>query len=236
MSGFFYAIGGANYEKRESIIIDLDIIKETKKKNPIVLLINAANYDLDKAYKFKQYYESLGANVHILPLNPNKEIIEEEFMEADVIYLSGGITCNLRDFYLKYDLYNTTINAYKNGKIIVGVSAGAILFFEYGFGDKEAYLFNLETVNHKLTQGIGFFKGIFCPHYQNNGLLSFHDEVKNHNFDAYALENGAGLKINDDGFRVIKNKGCNAFKFDYRDNHKLIYLKKDILYSDKLFK
>ena len=31
MSGYLYALGGANYEKKESLIIDLDIIKETKK-------------------------------------------------------------------------------------------------------------------------------------------------------------------------------------------------------------
>ena len=31
MSGYFYAIGGTNYDKNESLIIDLDIIKETKK-------------------------------------------------------------------------------------------------------------------------------------------------------------------------------------------------------------
>ena len=32
------------------------------------------------------------------------------------------------------------------GKIIAGVSAGAILMFDYGYGDKDAYTFNLETV------------------------------------------------------------------------------------------
>ena len=236
MSGYFYAIGGANYDKNESLSIDLDIIKETKKTNPIVLLIDAASGDREKAIKFKEYYEKLGSCVNLLPDDLTKEIILNEIDKADVVYLSGGITSRLRDFFLKYELLNPTINAYKNGKIIVGVSAGAILFFEYGFGDKEAYQFNLETVNYKVTPGLGIFKGLYCPHYQNSGLLCFHDEVKNHLMDAFAIENGASLKINDGGYCIIKEKGTNAFKFSYSLNHKLIYLSKDNFYKENLFK
>ena len=28
---------------------------------------------------------------------------------------------------------------------------------------------------------------------------------------------------------VVKEKGCNAFRFDYKDNYRLDYLKKDVL-------
>ena len=236
MSGCFYAIGGANYEKNESLIIDLDIIKSTGKTYPVCLYIGAANPDINKCFKFKEYYEKLGFVVDILPFDLSGIDVEEAFNKADIIYLGGGITARLKEYYLKFNLLNPTINAYKNGKIIVGVSAGAILLFECGYGDKEAYTYNLETVNHNLTSGLGIFKGIFCPHYQNSGLLSFHDEVKKHQCDAFALENGAALKINEDGYYVVKDKGANAFKFDSFDNHKLVYLKKDIFYRENLFK
>ena len=39
MNGYFYVIGGANYEKNESLIIDLDIIKETKKRKTFFPLV-----------------------------------------------------------------------------------------------------------------------------------------------------------------------------------------------------
>lgn len=233
MSGFFYAIGGANYEKKESLTIDLDILKQVNKDNPKVLYINAANPEIKKALKFKEYYEELGFVVKLL--EPNDDIVSL-FSQADIIYYGGGITSRLKEFIIQNNLLELTINAYISGKIIVGVSAGAIVFFEYGFGDKEAYVFNLETVNHKLTEGIGFFNGIFCPHYQNSGLLSFHDEIKKYPLDAFALENGAALKINEKGYIVVKGKGCNAFRFDYKDNYRLDYLKKDVLYPCCLFK
>lgn len=239
MSGYFFAIGGANYEKNESLMIDLDIIKETKKNHPVVLFVPRANFDDQKKINiFCDYYEKLGAKVNVLYSLNNKITlveIQRRFSEADIIYFSGGITSELIKFVTEYNIKEELIKNYKLGKIIVGVSAGAILFFEKGFGDKEAYQFNLETVNYKMTDGIGIFKGIFCPHYQNNGLLIFHDEVKKYTIDAFAVENGAALKINDDSYVIIKTKGCNAFKFDFLDNYKLTYLKDCELYKNNLF-
>ena len=240
MNGYFYAIGGANYEKKESLTIDLDIIKETKKTHPKLLFIPVAqNDDCNKINIFKTYYEDLGAEIEVFYTygqDFNKNELYFKIMNSDIIYFSGGLTYRLVDFAKKCNLQEMLNNAYKNGKIIVGVSAGAILMFTYGFGDKEAYQYNLETVNHQITEGLGIFNGIFCPHYQNNGLLSFHEEIKKYQLDGYALENGAALKISDDFFMVIKNKGCSAFRFNYEKNYQLEYLKENIIYNINLFK
>ena len=240
MSGYFYAIGGANYDKNESLIIDLDIIKESKKRNPIVLLIAAAqNDDSNKINTFKKYYENLGAQVNVLltyNVNLNQSDIDDAINNSDIIYFSGGITSRVVSFAKKYNLENSLKKAYINGKIIVGVSAGAILFFDYGYGDKEAFTYNLETVNHRITPGIGILYGVFCPHYQNNGLLTFNEEIKKFSLDGYALENGSALKINAEGFEVIKSKGCSAFGFRYDKNHQLEYLNQNKKFNINLFK
>ena len=240
MSGYFYLIGGANYEKNESLIIDLDIIKETKKDNPSILYIPiAVNDDLNKINLFKTYYEKLGTKVEVL-YSYNQELKVEEIInmisEVDVIYLAGGLTYRLYDFANKYNLQEMLLNAFYSGKIIAGVSAGAILMFDYGYGDKDAYTFNLETVNHKMTNGIGILNGVFCPHYQNSGLLTFHEEVKRFSLNGYAVENGCALKVSDEVYTVIKNKGCSAFKFDKDSLHKLQYLKENVIYNETLIK
>ena len=240
MSGYFYAIGGANYDKNESLIIDLDIIKEVKKEKPKVLYIPAANNDdISKIEAFVKYYSNFNAIVEVL-LSVEKDLryeeLEVKFDEADIIYLAGGITSRLYEFSLKYNLQSLLVNAFNSGKIIVGVSAGAIIFFDYGFGDKDAYVFNLETVNHQITKGLGIVEGVFCPHYQNSGLLSFHDEVKKFDVNGYAVENGAALKINNEGYSVIKTTGCNAFKFVQKFGHRLVYLKQNYLYKEFLIK
>jgi dipeptidase E len=240
MSGYFYAIGGANYDKNESLCIDLDIIKESKKANPVVLYIPVAqNDDENKINTFVKYYENLGTKVNVLLSYNNKldeTMIEKAFESSDIIYFSGGITAKLVTFANKFNLQKLLKNAYNNSKIVVGVSAGAIMFFEYGYGDKDAYTYNLETVNHHITPGLSLLNGVFCPHYQNNGLLTFNEAIKDYPCDGYALENGAALKINNEGFRIIKTKGCCAFRFLKDEKYQLEYLKQEILYKSKLFK
>ena len=69
MSGIYYAIGGANYQAKESIEIDLDILNEIKKNQlkPSVLYIGVALCDDSKQiYTFKSYYEELGFQVDVL--------------------------------------------------------------------------------------------------------------------------------------------------------------------------
>ena len=238
MSGYFYAIGGANYDKKESYVIDLDIIKETNKINPKMLLVTAANNDnLDKTKAIISYFNSLGVLVTVLKSdNLNMNVINDLITESDIIYFCGGITSRLVDYANKINLQELLITAFQNGKIIAGVSAGAILFFEYGYGDKDAYFYNLETVNHNIVKGLGIFDGVFCPHYQNNGLLSFHEEIKEFECNGFALENGAALKISNAYFSVIKGKGTSGFIFDCNLNHRLGYLKENELYHIKLFK
>ena len=223
---YFYAIGGSNYDKKESLDIDLDFIKESGKSNPTILLVTAANNDdINKINSFKNYFNELGANVILLTSNiANSSEIDDLIKKSDIIYLAGGITSRLYEYAVKTNLKKFLIDSYLKGKIIVGVSAGAIILFDYGYGDKDAFTYNLETTNHKITKGLGIFEGVFCPHYQNNGLLEFHEEIKNFNLNGYALENGAALKISDDGFTLIKQRGSSAFMFDKNDNHKLIYL------------
>ena len=227
MSGYFYALGGANYDKKESYTIDIDIITETHKEHPYVLLITAANNDNDnKTITIENYFESLGCNVVVLKSdNIDFGEIKNMINSCDIIYLCGGITSRLVEYAIKINLHELLINAFNNGKIIVGVSAGAILFFDYGYGDKDAYFYNLESVNHKIVEGLGIFDGVFCPHYQNSGLLSFHEEIKNYNLNGFALENGSALKISSEGFKVIKSKGTSAFIFKSENNHVLEYLK-----------
>lgn len=227
--GLYYAIGGTNYDTEESLEIDLDIKKEINKANPKVLYIGAAyNDDKNQIEKFKKYYQKLGFEVDVL-YSYQIELKEEEILDkiiySDLIYLGGGMVSLLMEFALKYDLQKYLKFAINNGKIVAGVSAGAIILFQYGYGDKEAYYNNLESRNHKVVSGLGIYNGVFCPHYQLKGLESFHDEIKNYKCNGYALENGAALKICNNNFTIIKNKNSNAFMFDYSLNHQLCYLK-----------
>ena len=168
---------------------------------------------------------TIGFNVDILN---EEDDISKLICKYDVIYLSGGITKRLYDYSLKTGLKELLISY---GGIVAGVSAGAILMFSAGYGDKDAFMFNMELVNHKITDGLAIFDGIFCPHYQNSGMTSFHSVIKNYDKNGYAVENGACLKIKNGEFVVIKEKNTNVFLLDKNENHKLVYLKMNEIYS-----
>ena len=49
----------------------------------------------------------------------------------------------------------------------------------------------------------------------------------------YAIKS---VKVSDEAYTVIKNKGCSAFKFDKDNLHKLQYLKDNVIYNETLIK
>ena len=110
------------------------------------------------------------------------------------------------------------------------------MLFDLGYGDKDAFVDNLVSTNHQITDGLGIFKTIFCPHYQNSGGISFHDEIKKYKVNGFAVENGAALKIYEKSFTIIKSNKSNVFMFEYEDKHVLKHLKKDIMYDINLLK
>ena len=77
----------------------------------------------------------------------------------DRIYVGGGNTKSMLAVWREWKLDTLLKKAYSNGKILCGVSAGAICWFEQGITDSWAS--NLNTL-----ECLGFITGMACPHYQ----------------------------------------------------------------------
>ena len=79
-------------------------------------------------------------------------------MDKDIIYVGGGSTKNLLVLWKEWGLDLILKNAWEQGIVLAGVSAGSICWFEEGvtdsFGD------GLEPL-----KSLGFLKGSHCPHY-----------------------------------------------------------------------
>ena len=78
--------------------------------------------------------------------------------KADIIYV-GGNTKSMLSVWREWKLDELLLKAYNKGKILSGVSAGAICWFEQGITDSWAS--NLNTMDC-----LGFVNGMACPHYQ----------------------------------------------------------------------
>ena len=97
--------------------------------------------------------------------NITADIIDIDSMELDInnydaLYLSGGEPKNLMDSIINADLFNVIKNFVDNGGIIIGQSAGAMIFCKdyYDTTTKELLIMN---------NGYDYSNKMIVPHYNN---------------------------------------------------------------------
>ena len=137
------AIGGGNWQQKETIHIDKKIIEMSGKTQPRVLFFPTALKD-DQGYakRFKQYYRSLGCHVDAIRLLHTKktyEQLEKEWLDYDILYLGGGDTKLLMDTLISTHTDQIIRKAYDAEIMIVGYSAGANVLFHYGYAKPVSY-------------------------------------------------------------------------------------------------
>lgn len=182
MSGKIILIGGGNFEKGETLLIDQKVLSLTKKKEPTILMIPAAMKD-DQGYgkRFKQYFRKLQANPSVLRLwhtKLSKEEVYQMFLQTDIIYLGAGSTLLLKEAIVKWELIPILQQAYQKGTIIVGISAGANILCSYGYSD-------IQENEYQMIQGIGLLPFVFTPHAQKRP--HFLEEASKHSLKSLAL-------------------------------------------------
>jgi peptidase E len=84
--------------------------------------------------------------------------------DQDVIYVGGGNTANMLAIWRTHGVDRALKDAWENGVILSGPSAGAVCWFEAGTTDS----FGPEI--GALRDGMRFLKGSFCPHYDSESL------------------------------------------------------------------
>jgi dipeptidase E len=112
----------------ETEAINRELITLSWKKSPKVLFLPTASWD-SKCYisNFTNYYTSLGCKVNTLLLY-NKIIdpiiLKKKIFSADIIYVWGGNTLKMLNFWKKVWLIPLLQQAHKKGIILSGLSAG----------------------------------------------------------------------------------------------------------------
>ena len=79
--------------------------------------------------------------------------------QADIIYVGGGNTKSMLGVWREWRFDDLLYKAYKRGKVLCGVSAGAICWFKQGITDSWAS-------NLNVLDCLGFLDDVACPHYQ----------------------------------------------------------------------
>ena len=84
----------------------------------------------------KKIYKELGCTpVYLKKSNilNNPDIVETKMKDADIIYICGGDSVKLINDIKEYKIDKLLLDAYNNGTVLAGMSAGAILLSNKGF-------------------------------------------------------------------------------------------------------
>jgi peptidase E len=132
--------------------------------SPRVCVLNTAMGDEPGA--FVRMYERLalcGARPSHLQLFPMPNVADpaDLLLSQDVIFVGGGSVANMMAVWRVHALDLVMRQAWEEGIVLAGVSAGAICWFTGGTTDS----FGIEL--QPFTAGLGLLPGSYCPHYSD---------------------------------------------------------------------
>ncbi len=225
------AIGGGEIRDSETLAIDKDIIRLTKKERPKLLFVPTASSDSEDYFKGVDSYfgKKLGCKTDVLYLlkeEPSPKKIRNKILSSDIIYVGGGNTLKMMKRWRRLGVDKILKTAWQKGIILCGLSAGSICWFESGHSDSMSF-YNPKKWKYINVQGLGFIKGIHCPHYDNETLgvsrkTHFRNMIQKIGGMGIAIDENCAIEFIDDKFRVITSKkSAKAFRV-YKKNGKIV--------------
>ncbi len=224
------AIGGGGFGRNPSIgVIENYILNQSTKKRPKICFIPTATGD-DEAYKVNFYstftkFDCEPTHLDFFKRTPN---LEKMIMKQDIIFVGGGNTMSMLAVWEKWGLDKILKQAYDNGTVMSGVSAGAICWFDKGITDSWAE--KLQLMNC-----LNFVKGVCCPHYdeESERRPTLHKLLLNKKIKScYAIDGGCALHLtNGTPFKAIafeNGKRSYCVKLENEEVNEEPYLVKKI--------
>jgi dipeptidase E len=140
------------------------ILGLTGKDRPRVLFIPTAAAD-DAPYTvwFYERFARRAEASHLSTFPWPPENLRDVILEQDVINVSGGNTANMLAIWKVHGIDTLLREAWENGVVLCGASAGMICWFEAGVTD--SFGPQLEGM-----ECLGFLAGSACPHYDGEEL------------------------------------------------------------------
>ena len=225
------AIGGGGFGRNsDANHIEQYILDQSKKSRPNILFIPTASAEppeyIDNFYKV---FEKLNCVPRHLSLFKRTPDLDKLFNQQDIFYVGGGNTKSMLAVWKEWNIDKFLKREYKNEKVMSGVSAGAICWFNKGVTDSW-------EKNLRLLNCLNFINDACCPHYDEEperepSTLNF---ISNKEIESiYCIEGGSALHFKNEvaykNIQFIKNKNSyylknldNKLVKNIIDNHSII--------------
>ena len=210
------AIGGGGFGRNPNkpIIEDYILNLSNSKKPTVTFFPTASAEDSNYIVNFYTAFGKLNCKAQHISLFKKTPDLKSIIAESDIIYVGGGNTKSMLAVFREWNLDTLIINAYKEGKVLAGVSAGAICWFEKGITDSWAG-------GLKVLDCMGVLKGTCCPHYDGEANRKPYVEnfLKNKKIEnCLCIEDGAAVHYENEALKTsisfYKNK--NTYQVSYK--------------------
>jgi len=207
--------------------MDREIIRLTNKKNPNFLFLAHSmlfSIEIQESYyqtMKKIYGDKFNCECKDLKSTEldNIEKVRELIEWADIIYEGGGDTQSMINLWKEKGFDKILHDAWNNGKVICGISAGAVCWFNSCNSDiSDDYFADI-----KCLDWINLF---FTPHCDEKGRYeSTKKQLKNNNLVGLIMSNCSAIEIIDEKYRIITSDATNygikqgySYKAYWRNN------------------
>ena len=197
--GHIIAIGGGGFGRNpKHNKIEKYILEQANKKTPRIVFIPTASGEDDRyVVNFYKCFSNLDCTPEHIKFFERTPRLDSVINKADIVYVGGGNTKSMLGVWKEWKFDNILHKAYKRGKVLCGVSAGAICWFNQGITDSWAS-------NLNVLDCLGLIDSMACPHYQEEKerrptvhefLLK--DKIKS----CYAIDGGAAIHFFDGNYK-----------------------------------
>lgn len=218
------AIGGGSVyvpcQPATTLAIDEEAVRLAASELPVgretvnVLFIPTASDD-DIGYCHGIYTHfglRLGCNydhLRLLAEETNRRQIAEKIGWADIIYVGGGNTREMMRVWREFGVTGHLRGAHLDGKVLMGLSAGSICWFEGGLSDSEK-LDGKPDWKPIWVDGLGLIPLLHSPHFDSEmWRLEELEEYRRQGRPqkpVLALEDNCALEVVGDRYRLISSR------------------------------
>ena len=151
-------LGGGGTVEQVDLLFDY-VLGVTGKERPRLALVPTAANERDDEIAWFFVRNAVRADVSILRTFPwPPRDLREFVLSQDAIWVGGGSTANMLAIWRVHGLDSLLREAWEQGVVLAGWSAGMICWFEHGVTD--SFGPQLESM-----ACLGFLPGSACPHY-----------------------------------------------------------------------
>lgn len=210
--GRIVAIGGGDLLSTEKI--NEYAIRLTKSECPNLLFIGTASNDaeeyIEKIQKIFNKYNCITKDLSLTKREYTEGEIDSLIKWADIIYVGGGDTRYMMDIWKLYNLDQKLKHIYSDDSaVLMGISAGAICWFECGHSDSEAFTGKKDWEYIFVDNMLSIFPYALCPHYNETGRESFDMMLAGRNIPGIALENNTAF-VDNNGMKFFMRSDKEA--------------------------